>query len=118
MLTELKIFLSVRVMPTARIPSEDRYTVTRVRSLPGFYGVTYFKGFRDDFQVNIDDVMDKLYGLERRASGENAAEQLRAASKVTTHIVPSYYVVSKQVQAGPLSPVLDWIRCARQYVEG
>ncbi|KAF8604432.1 potassium transporter [Ceratobasidium sp. AG-I] len=115
-LPRVVIFLSVRVMPTARVPAEDRYIVTRVRSLPGFYGVTYFKGFRDDFQVNIDDVMDKLYTLERRASGENAAEQLRAASKVTTHIVPSYYVVSKQVQAGLLSPVFDWIRAT--LVEG
>lgn len=103
-------------MPTARVPVEDRYIVTRVRSLPGFYGVTYFKGFRDDFQVKIDDIVDKLYDLERRASGESAAERLRAASKVTTHIVPSYYVVSKQVQAGVLSPVFDWIRYASTYV--
>jgi KUP system potassium uptake protein len=97
-------------MPTARIPSEDRYTVTRVRSLPGFYGVTYFKGFRDDFQVNIDDVIEKLYDLELRAAGSGPAEALRAASKVTTHIVPSYYVVSRPVSAGHLSPLIDWIR--------
>jgi KUP system potassium uptake protein len=97
-------------MPTARVASEDRYVVSRVRSLPGFYGVTYFKGFRDDFQVQTDDIIDKLYDLERRAAGAAAADQLREASKVTTHIVPSYYVVSRPVQAGVLSPVLDWVR--------
>ncbi|CAE6535257.1 unnamed protein product [Rhizoctonia solani] len=91
-LPRVVIFLSVRVMPTGRVAPKDRYTVTRVRSLPGFYGVTYFKGFRDDFQVSIDDVIEKLYGLELRAAGLGSAEALRAASKVTTHIVPSYYV--------------------------
>ncbi|CAE6360553.1 unnamed protein product [Rhizoctonia solani] len=115
-LPRVVIFLSVRIMPTARIPSEDRYTVTRVRSLPGFYGVTYFKGFRDDFQVNIDDVIEKLYDLELRAAGSGPAEALRAASKVTTHIVPSYYVVSRPVSAGHLSPLIDWIRA--MLVEG
>ncbi|KDN35123.1 hypothetical protein RSAG8_11856, partial [Rhizoctonia solani AG-8 WAC10335] len=70
-------------MPTGRVAPEDRYTVTRVRSLPGFYGVTYFKGFRDDFQVSIDDVIEKLYGLELRAAGLGSAEALRAASKFT-----------------------------------
>ncbi|CAE6398379.1 unnamed protein product [Rhizoctonia solani] len=110
------IFLSVRIMPTARVPPEDRYIVTRVRSLPGFYGVTYFKGFRDDFQVNIDDVIEKMYDLELRAAGLGPAEALRAASKVTTHIVPSYYVVSRPVSAGYLSPIADWIRA--MLVEG
>ncbi|KAG8743230.1 hypothetical protein FRC10_000231 [Ceratobasidium sp. 414] len=111
-----EIFLSVRIMPTARIAPEDRYIVTRVRSLPGFFGVTYFKGFRDDFQVRIDDIIENLYDLERRAAGDAAAEQLREASKVTTHIVPSYYVVSRPVQVGILSPVFDWVRAS--LVEG
>ncbi|KAG9102566.1 hypothetical protein FRC06_001760 [Ceratobasidium sp. 370] len=115
-LPRVVIFLSVRIMPTARVAPEDRYIVSRVRSLPGFFGVTYFKGFRDDFQVQIDDIIGKLYDLERRAAGDAAAEQLREASKVTTHIVPSYYVVSRPVQMGILSPVLDWVRAA--LVEG
>ncbi|GAB1525432.1 hypothetical protein RhiTH_008595 [Rhizoctonia solani] len=106
----------VRIMPTARVPAEDRYVVTRVRSLPGFYGVTYFKGFRDDFQVNIDDVIEKLYVLELRAAGPGPAQALKTASKITTHIVPSYYVVSRPVGAGFLSPVVDWIRA--MLVEG
>ncbi|QRV99501.1 high affinity potassium transporter [Ceratobasidium sp. AG-Ba] len=115
-LPRVVIFLSVRVMPTARVAPEDRYIVSRVRSLPGFFGVTYFKGFRDDFQVMIDDIIEKLYDLERRAAGEDAAKQLREASKVTTHIVPSYYVVSKPVEMGFLSPILDWVRA--MLVEG
>ncbi|KAG8720565.1 hypothetical protein FRC08_018842 [Ceratobasidium sp. 394] len=115
-LPRVVIFLSVRIMPTARVPPEDRYVVSRVRSLPGFFGVTYFKGFRDDFQVQIDDIIEKLYDLERRAAGDVAAEQLREASKVTTHIVPSYYVVSRPVQMGILSPVFDWVRAT--LVEG
>ncbi|KAG8750690.1 hypothetical protein FRC12_012763 [Ceratobasidium sp. 428] len=115
-LPRVVIFLSVRIMPTARVAPEDRYVVSRVRSLPGFFGVTYFKGFRDDFQVRIDDIIQQLYDLERRAAGDAAAEQLREASKVTTHIVPSYYVVSKPVEMGILSPVFDWVRAT--LVEG
>ncbi|CAE6459525.1 hypothetical protein ACGC1H_004059 [Rhizoctonia solani] len=115
-LPRVVIFLSVRIVPTGRVEPEDRYVVTRVRSLPGFYGVTYFKGFRDDFQVNIDDVIEKLYDLELRAAGPGAAEAIKAASKVTTHIVPSYYVVSRPVNVGFLSPILDWLRA--MLVEG
>ncbi|CUA70967.1 High affinity potassium transporter [Schwanniomyces occidentalis] [Rhizoctonia solani] len=115
-LPRVVIFLSVRIMPTGRVAPEDRYIVSRVRSLPGFYGITYFKGFRDDFQVNIDDVIEKLYELELRATGSGPAEVLKAASKVTTHIVPSYYVVSRSVKAGALSPILDWFRA--MLVEG
>jgi len=34
-LTWFQVFLSVRVMPTARTPIEDKYIVTKVRSLDG-----------------------------------------------------------------------------------
>ncbi|KAF8750061.1 potassium transporter [Rhizoctonia solani] len=95
-LPRVVIFLSVRIMPTARVPAEDR--------------------FRDDFQVNIDDVIEKLYVLELRAAGPGPAQALKTASKITTHIVPSYYVVSRPVGAGFLSPVVDWIRA--MLVEG
>lgn len=39
----VQIFLSVRVVPINHVQEEDRYSVNKVRSIPGFYGVTYMK---------------------------------------------------------------------------
>jgi len=64
-------------MPIARVPLEDRYLVTKVRrvpgmafrplsdctsdvSYPGFYGVTYVKGFRDKFNVDIEAISNLI----------------------------------------------------------
>ena len=64
-------------MPIARVPSEDRYQVTKVRSIPGqcsythsvcisdvscpgFYGVTYVKGFRDKFNIDIEAILNLI----------------------------------------------------------
>lgn len=33
--TSLKIFLSVRIVPMAHVPQEERYRITKVRTLPG-----------------------------------------------------------------------------------
>ena len=65
-----KVFLSVCVVPLPRIPPDERYIVNKVRAVegitsfftsithdtqifPGFYGVTYYIGFRDDFDVKV-----------------------------------------------------------------
>ncbi len=48
-----KVFLSVRVLPIARVAVEDRYVVSKVRTVEGFYGVTYHLGFRDEFDVKV-----------------------------------------------------------------
>lgn len=61
--------MSVCVVPLPRIPADERYVVTKVRTVegialfyifnsmlkhfPGFYGVTYYIGFRDDFDVRV-----------------------------------------------------------------
>ncbi|KAF9517117.1 hypothetical protein BS47DRAFT_1436128 [Hydnum rufescens UP504] len=45
-LPRIVVFLSVRVVPIAYVNREDAYNVTKVRSIPGFYGVLYRTGFR------------------------------------------------------------------------
>ena len=61
--------MSVCVVPLPRIPPDERYIVTKVRTVEGitfftstthnaqiftgFYGVTYYIGFRDDFDVRV-----------------------------------------------------------------
>ncbi|KAG8949506.1 hypothetical protein FRC00_008099, partial [Tulasnella sp. 408] len=51
-LPRVVIFLSVKTMNVNRIPVEERYNVSKVRTLQGFYGVTYALGFRDDFNMD------------------------------------------------------------------
>jgi len=107
------IFLSVRVVPINRVPAEDRYRVTKVRSIPGFYGVTYMKGFRDKFNVDIDTVLNLILELESSSDPRESRlilEELRYAAAHTTHLVPHYNVVSRRITGFFGAPVLNWFR--------
>ena len=67
------------------------------RSIQGFYGVTYALGFRDDFLMQVDDIIDRICALENRigVNDEAAAtlniKEIRQAAKQTTHmyVVPA-----------------------------
>ncbi|KAI5120334.1 hypothetical protein M0805_000394 [Coniferiporia weirii] len=112
-LPRVVIFLSVRTLPIARVAQEDRYQVTKVRSLQGFYGVTYCLGFRDDFEVKANEVIHHICALETQLNPEghnNMVKEIKEAARTCTHIVPHYHVVSKPVSAGRLSKMLTWVR--------
>ncbi|KLO05737.1 potassium transporter [Schizopora paradoxa] len=112
-LPRVVIFLSVHVIPIARVAIEDRYQVTKVRSVPGFYGVTYCLGFRDDFEVKVDEVIRRICELEMNSNPggyQKVVHRIKEAAQVSTHIVPHYHVVSKPVTAGRLSIVFSYIR--------
>ncbi|KAG8908676.1 hypothetical protein FRC01_007308 [Tulasnella sp. 417] len=116
-LPRVVIFLSVKTMNINRIPVEERYTVSKVRTLQGFYGVTYALGFRDDFNMDVNEIIERICGLESRVGVNDEAaalaniEEIRAAAKQTTHIVPHYHVVSKGIRGlGFLSVPLAWCR--------
>ncbi|KAI0923360.1 hypothetical protein AcW1_006344 [Taiwanofungus camphoratus] len=112
-LPRVVIFLSVRVLHVARIAPEERYAVTKVRTIQGFYGVTYYLGFRDDFDVKIDEVIDRICSLEARVDPRQSSptiDEIRDAATNHTHIVPHYHVISKRLEAGKLSNVVNWIR--------
>lgn len=112
-LPELIIFLSARVLPVPRISREERYVVDKVRSVDGFYAATYHLGFREDFDVKVDEIIEQICTLEARVEPERSAEKIqriRQAARTTTHIVPHYYVISKRIRGGRLSSVIDWLR--------
>jgi len=112
-LPRVVIFLSVRVVPVAYLSQEDAYSITRVRSIPGFYGVVYRVGFRDDFNPSMKEIMRLICDLEARADPENAKrniQEVQDASNNTTHIIPNYVVISKPVDAGWMTPVIRYIR--------
>jgi KUP system potassium uptake protein len=112
-LPRIVIFLSIRVLPVARVSSEERYAVDKVRSVSGFYGVTYFIGFRDKFDIKVDDLIARICSLEVGANPRESSEtinEIQRAAEITTHIVPHYHVVSKQLAVGKGSTVVNWAR--------
>ncbi|KAG6860099.1 hypothetical protein C0995_015732 [Termitomyces sp. Mi166 len=117
-LPRVVIFLSVCVVTIPRVPTEERYVISKVHSIEGFYGVTYYIGFRDDFDVNIGEMVDKICDLEKFANPEGSAAligEIKAVSRTATRIVPHYDVVSKDIKAGAISVVVNWVR--RYFIE-
>ncbi|KAJ6585288.1 potassium transporter [Mycena capillaripes] len=112
-LPRVVIFLSVSVVPIARVPGEDRFAITKVRTVEGFYGVTAYLGFREKFDVRVDEIIERICALElqldsRQLSG--TVDEIRAVARSTTHIAPHYHVVSEYVDAGKFSFVVNWAR--------
>ncbi|KAF8139183.1 potassium transporter [Mycena galopus ATCC 62051] len=112
-LPRVVIFLNVTVVPVARVSSEERYAITKVRTVEGFYGVTAYLGFREKFDIRADDIIEKICAIEmhidpRQLSG--TVDQIRSVSRSTTHVAPRYHVVSKTIDVGTLSPIINWFR--------
>ncbi len=53
------VFLTVSVLPVAHVEDVDRYVVARVETLPGFYGVAQYRGFRDEPSFHVDEIVTK-----------------------------------------------------------
>jgi len=88
--------------------------VDKVRSVDGFYAVSYNLGFRQHFDVEVDEIIEKICMLEARDDPEHASQrikQIRQAAVTTTHIVPGYHVVSRRhLGDGPVATLIDWVR--------
>ncbi|KAJ3786207.1 potassium transporter [Lentinula aff. detonsa] len=112
-LPQVLVFLSVSMFPIARVAPENRYVVVKTRSLEGCYGVTYNIGFREHFNVDVNELVEVLCNLEMQYDPKNCERtiaKIKAVSSHATHIVPHYHVVSKKVGAGYLTFVVNWVR--------
>ncbi|KAG5646513.1 hypothetical protein DXG03_003280 [Asterophora parasitica] len=114
-LPRVVVFLSVCIVPFPRVPPGDRYAVTKVRTIEGFYGVTYYVGFRDDFNVQVNEMIDKICEIETQINPEGSAavvETIRSVSHTATHIAPHYHVVSRKVHVRfrHVSAAVNWMR--------
>ncbi|KAF9269675.1 potassium transporter [Marasmius fiardii PR-910] len=108
------IFLSVTILPTPSVPEHERYLVSKLGSMEGFYSINYQLGFRDPFDVKVDNLLPALYSFEREHDpeyGDVAIERLKSVSGSLTHIVPQYNLKSRDV-FGPSRGgfLLNWIR--------
>ncbi|KAF8521952.1 potassium transporter-domain-containing protein [Hysterangium stoloniferum] len=123
-LPRVVIFLSIRILSIAHVNPENRFVVDKVRSIDGFYGVTYQLGFKDEFDVDVNAIIDDICNIEERArigidppELVDATWEIREAARRTTHMqvyvhcpsassghqhlsssVPHYNVVSKHVR--------------------
>ncbi|KAK2467233.1 hypothetical protein APHAL10511_000782 [Amanita phalloides] len=116
-LPRVVVFLSVCILPIARVPPEEQYVVRKVRTLDelksGIYGVTYYLGFRDEFGVDPVALADKICQAELAAdpSASDAwLAEIRTLVGSATHIVPHYHVVSKPTSSGYFGAVLNFVR--------
>jgi KUP system potassium uptake protein len=112
-LPQVVVFLSVCVLPIATIPAEEQYVVRKVKALGGIYGVTYYLGFRDEFNVDCESLANEICKEELladpNASGAWLSE-IKTLLSNATHIVPHYHVVSKAVGTGFFSPARNFLR--------
>jgi len=112
-LPRVVIFLTVRPLAVARVRLEDRYSVHKIRAIEGFYGVTYFLGFRDTFDVELSGVIDRICSIEARHDPRGSLaiiEEVRRVARRSTHVVPHYLVVSKKLGSGRVWAPLNWLR--------
>jgi KUP system potassium uptake protein len=113
-LPKVVVFMSICILPIAKVPEKERYVVRKVRSLNGIYGATYYLGFRDGFNVEHVVLSEKICDAELAANPDVDPEWLQEIRKLVkglTHIVPHYQVVGKPVEhAGFLSPALTTVR--------
>ena len=73
----------------AHVQDEDRYVVGRVDTIPGFYGVAQYIGFRDEPALHIDEIVAKINEVEIRlesASARQIVDPLDEYSRRPTHV--------------------------------
>ncbi|KAG5653615.1 hypothetical protein H0H81_011987, partial [Sphagnurus paluster] len=85
-LPRVVIFLSVCIVPVPRVPEDDRYVVKKVRTIEGFYGVTYYVGFRDIFDVQVDKLVDKICEVERQVNPGSCIATIQAIRALSGHV--------------------------------
>ncbi|KAJ9120623.1 hypothetical protein QFC22_002552 [Naganishia vaughanmartiniae] len=94
------IFLSVRITAVPHVPLRERYLLSKVRSMDGFYGVVMRKGYLDMLAPEVDEILDRICEIEIQYSAVNLEERLKMikqASLTTTHIIPNYNIKSRKI---------------------
>ncbi|KAH9163565.1 potassium transporter [Lactarius sanguifluus] len=113
------VFLTTRVLPVPHVDDVDRYVVSRVDVLPGFYGVMQYLGFRDETVLHIDNIVARIGEFEerhveadvnKRAAVHRRVAQLQELACHPTHIVPHYTPKSRGFVLGRLTPIASYFR--------
>jgi KUP system potassium uptake protein len=109
-LPEFGLFLTTSVLPVPHVLDADRYVVSRVEALPGFYGVAQYLGFRDEATLRIDEIVARVGELEERHHGADRIAGLRQLARHPTHVIPHYAPKSRAVVLGRFTPIANYLR--------
>jgi len=111
------VFLTTKVLPVPHVNDTDRYVVSSVEAIPGFYAVAQYLGFRDQAALRIDEVVARIRTIEerypdeeRRAAGRARVEQLAELARHPTHIIPHYAPKSKSFFLGRFTRIANYLR--------
>jgi KUP system potassium uptake protein len=69
--------------------------------------------FSKAHSAQIDELITRICSLEIRVNPRESSEtinEIKRAAEITTHIVPHYHVVSRQLAISKRSIVINWTR--------
>jgi len=107
-LPRVVVFLSIRVVGVPHLQEEDKYLIDKLRTLSGFYLMTYRVGYRDPLDVRglTKPTLERIIELERgivpigsNKALENEIYKITKAANNTNHILPHYYCTCKPYPA-------------------
>ncbi|CAH7687488.1 potassium transporter-domain-containing protein [Phakopsora pachyrhizi] len=100
------VFLSIRVVGVPHLQEEDKFLIDKLRTVTGFYLMTYRVGYRDSLDLRglAKPTLERIISLERGISlpGSNSLVEenilkIVQASQNTNHILPHYHCTSKKI---------------------
>lgn len=108
-LPRVVVFLSIRVVGVPHLQEEDKYLIDKLRTLSGFYLMTYRVGYRDplDLRGLAKPTLERIIELERgivpmglNKALEEEISKLTNAANNTNHILPHYHCTSQPAPFG------------------
>ncbi|PLW29251.1 hypothetical protein PCANC_15749 [Puccinia coronata f. sp. avenae] len=125
-LPRVVVFLSIRVVDVPHLQEEDKYLIDKLRTLSGFYLMTYRVGYRDSLDVRglTKPTLERIVELERGIMpiGSNKALEdeiykISKAANNTNHILPHYHCTSKPLPSdNPGNIFTRALHLARSYL--
>ena len=94
-LPRVVVFLSIRVVGVPHLQEEDKYLIDKLRTLSGFYLMTYRVGYRDPLDVRglTKPTLERIIELERgivpigsNKALENEIYKITKAANNTNHM--------------------------------
>ncbi len=85
-LPRVVVFLSIQTVAVPHLGLPDRYLISKVRSLDGFYGCVMRKGYMDRFTPEVDEIMQRIIGIERQFAGKGVEERVKEIQQCRANV--------------------------------
>ncbi|MBW0500804.1 hypothetical protein O181_040519 [Austropuccinia psidii MF-1] len=106
-LPRVVVFLTIRVVGVPHLQEEDKYLIDKLRTLAGFYLMTYRIGYREplDLRGLAKPTLERILELERSFQLhedsyllEDEISKITRAANNTSHILPHYHCTSASLK--------------------